>query len=107
MPRDLEGFIESVCEFEGADLLWYMARGHVDKEAFRNECRIEFGQEMTLDQISHHYARNVPSGIKGQHLIYLAKRKGRGAYPITYFDVLRYAEYPLSLHQSVHKSDEE
>lgn len=88
MVRELEGYIEVICEFEGVQPLWYMARGHVSKEEFQSECVIEFGKHISLSSIIYAYVRAVPAGVENQSMLCLAKGRGRGAFPITYTDIV-------------------
>lgn len=80
--------VEAVHEFEGWSTLWYMARGHVDKQQFVDEIKIEFEEEYSVDQVEHRYAHNRPAG-KGDHryIIDLVGGPGRGNYLVTIIDL--------------------
>lgn len=79
--------IESVSEFEGGpEPLWYMTKGHVDKQGFIEAVAREFEREIPIESVDHVYMRNVPTGEKGRQTMQVCK-KGRGAYPVTLVDL--------------------
>ena len=76
--------IEAITEYEGGpDAIWYMARGHVDKQQFAKEVMNEFELECPISQVEHCYAHNRPVGEKGKYVIDLVYKPGRGRYPVT------------------------
>lgn len=79
--------VESVHEFEGgSEPLWYMTKGHVDKQGFVEAVAREFEHDIPLDKVEHAYMRYVPTGEKGQQTIHVAKA-GPGAFRVTYIDL--------------------
>jgi hypothetical protein len=79
--------VESVCEFEGGpEPLWYMARGHVDKQGFVKAVAREFERDIPLEAVAHAYMRYVPTGRKGEQTAHISKA-GPGAFPVTYIDL--------------------
>lgn len=90
MDRPLEGYVERLIEFEGYAPLAYWCRGHQDKAEFRDEVMAEWGEHFLVERVLHGYARNVPVGRDrpGEMVIQLGVDPGRGAYPITFIDLL-------------------
>jgi len=78
--------IISCIEFDGYSLLMYYVRDHVSKQEFLDAVTVEHLSKCNLCDIRHGYARNVPTGRKGETVMYLCD-KGRGAYPITFVDL--------------------
>ena len=80
--------IETVMEYDGGDTpTCFLARGHVDKAEFVLAVKRECETDVSIDKVAHGYMRNVPTGIKGEWTLQDAV-KGRGAFAVTFVDLL-------------------
>jgi hypothetical protein len=85
--RPLEGLVEQIYEFEGATVIWYLAKGHIDKGDFVCEIALMFDGYCQEEDIKYAYARNVPVGSdRPEETVIYLDEPGRGAYPITYVE---------------------
>jgi len=86
--EEMRSRIEAVNEFEGNGCaVAYRARGHVDKDVFRQALLLEFGVTVSLEAIEHSHCRNIPAGPDMPGLMfYQPSKPGRGAYPVTEVD---------------------
>jgi len=84
--RPLLGMIRCVREFEGGPTpLWYEIRGHVDKDEFVRELRLEWDVLVTTAEVRHGHARLIPAGPQMPGvMVEVMSEPGRGAFPITY-----------------------
>lgn len=83
--------VQEMFEFEaGPDPIAYWCKGHVDKLDFIDVVDREFGHVYTTNLVQHAFARNVPIGRNrpGEMIIYLDVEPGRGAYKITFIDLI-------------------
>lgn len=90
MSRPLKGLVEKLFEFEGYSEIAFWARGHLDKREFRHEVDFEFDHCFPLERVLHAFARNVPVGRDrpGEMVVWLDVEPRRGAYPITFIDLM-------------------
>jgi hypothetical protein len=89
--RPLAGKVEELLEFEGGpDPIAYWAKGHLDEKEFRDEVETEYGFVFPVSRVIQAHARNVPVGRDrpGEMIIQLDVDPGRGAYPITFIDLI-------------------
>ncbi len=84
---DLTGQIDTLPAFQGYDPLWYWIKGHVDKKEFQVEVERAFDHQIPLAEVHHAHARNVPTLSTDYDFAVFLSKPGRGAYPITYFEL--------------------
>lgn len=87
IEAELGGRIEYLWETDESEVDCYFVRGHVPPAALQRVVEREYGNRYDLAQIYQGYFRNVPCSIDGM-AVCRAKGPGRGAYPVTFIDVL-------------------
>lgn len=67
----------------------YWTAGHVDREAFAQFLHDEWLEGARVEFVEHRYMRKVPTnvGYPGWWTAAWASKPGRGATPVTYFDL--------------------
>lgn len=83
----LRGRIEYLWETDESEADCYFIRGHVPAAALQRVVEREYGTRYDMAQIHQGYFRNVPCSIDGM-AVCRAEGPGRGAYPVTFIDVL-------------------
>jgi hypothetical protein len=80
--------VHTILEFEsGHNPLWYITKGHVDKNKFADAVNLEYETNFTADDVEHIYMRQVPYGGKKSLII---SQSGRGAYKATIIDLYKF-----------------
>jgi hypothetical protein len=81
--------INPVIEFEGAGVISYFAKGIHKSDHFLVELKRQWDETMGLTEVRHCHARFCPSGPEhGGMVLLVGQKPGRGAFPITYVDLL-------------------
>lgn len=67
----------------------YFTPGHVDRAEFARFMLDEWGEEALAEHVHHRYMRKVPTnvGYPGWWTAAWSERPGRGATPVTHFDL--------------------
>lgn len=79
--------VNPIYEYEGGGLLMYYSKGHHAPADFARD--LQAGWDVTISDLSkvkQGYFRCVPTGQKGESVLWPAKQGERGAWPVTLID---------------------
>jgi hypothetical protein len=84
-----DGSFQPIFEFEGgANVVGYMAHGHIEKREFLDCVLKDTGGLWAENDVRHVYQRNVPVAHQpGSMVMVECAGPARGAYPVTLVDV--------------------
>ena len=84
--------IQSLVEFEGCGVWSYFAKGTHDASEFAGEMKRQWDTEVDPGDVLYCYARFCPVGPDydppSTVVLMLGQKPGRGAFPITYIEVI-------------------